>query len=215
MSSNRAQLCSLAWAEESWVTRSLEIVVRFAGASLCRGLFVSMKIAHNRVVRSGCDDGHLNLPVTAMSSCPVAGVATTSRERCPRWGARVGADLHGNGRMTESPELRAESADLRVLTLVTGRELRLRACLSDGFRSRMGEAHERSELALDGLRETSVIVRRWFGERASPRTTQVPSSQSSRWPTAALPRCSSPWWPRISARDRPPLPDAPGLDVSM
>ena len=52
--------------------------------------------------------------------------------------------------MTESPELRVESADLRVLTLVTGRELRLRACLSDGFRSRMGEAHERSELALDG-----------------------------------------------------------------
>jgi hypothetical protein len=94
--------------------------------------------------------------------------------------------LHGNGRMTESPELRAESADLRLLTLVTGRELRLRACLSDGFRPRIGEAHERSGLALDGFRETSIIVRRWFGERASPRITQVPSSRSSRWPTAAL-----------------------------
>jgi hypothetical protein len=117
--------------------------------------------------------------------------------------------------MTESPELRAESADLRVLTLVTGRELRLRACVSDGFRSRIGEAHERSELALDGFRETSIIVRRWFGERASPRITQVPSSRSSRWPTAALLGCSSPWWPRISARDWPLLPDASGLDVSM
>jgi len=70
--------------------------------------------------------------------------------------------------MTESPELRAESADLRVLTLVTGRELRLRACPPDGFRSRMGEAHERSELALDGFRETSIIVRRWFGEPLLP-----------------------------------------------
>ena len=38
----------------------------------------------------------------------------------------------------------------------------------------MGEAHEHSELALDGFRETSIIVRRWFGERTSPRTTQVP-----------------------------------------
>jgi len=71
--------------------------------------------------------------------------------------------------MTMSPELRAESADLRVLTLVTGRELRLRACLPDGFRSRMGEAHERSELALDGFRETSVIVRPGLrGARLSP-----------------------------------------------
>src|SRR5689334_192572 len=43
--------------------------------------------------------------------------------------------------MTESPELRAESADLRVLTLVTGRDLRLRACPWDGFRSRMGVAN--------------------------------------------------------------------------
>jgi len=110
--------------------------------------------------------------------------------------------------MTESPELRAESADLRVLTLVTGRELRLRACLPDGFRSRMGEAHERSGLARDGFGETSVIVRRRFGERACPRTTQVPSSRSSRWPAAALLGCSPPWWPLISARDRPLLPDA-------
>jgi hypothetical protein len=77
MSCNRARLCSLTWAEESWVTRSLEVVARFAGAGLRRGLFVSMKIADNRVVRSGYDDGRLNLPVTAMSSCPAAGVATT------------------------------------------------------------------------------------------------------------------------------------------
>ena len=114
-------------------------------------------------------------------------------------------------------EAPAAPPSLQLPRLVPGNRARARprARLSDGFRSRVGEAHERSELALDGFRETSIIVRRWFGERTSPRTTQVPSSQSSRGPTAALLRCSSPWWPRISARDRPLLPDASVLDVSM
>jgi hypothetical protein len=134
MSSNRAQLCSLAWAEESWVTRSLEIVVRFAGASLCRGLFVSMKIAHNRVVRSGCDDGHLNLPVTAMSSCPVAGVATTSRERCPRWGARVAADRLARRRLRDQHLGHAEVSDLRARPTSGARSCR-EAVVSDGRRA--------------------------------------------------------------------------------
>jgi len=85
---------------------------------------------------------------------------------------------------------------------------RARASAASLSAGRVPLKDERSELALDGFRETSVNVRRRFGERACPRTTQVPSSRSSRWPAAALLRCSSPWWPRISARDRPLLPDA-------
>ena len=35
--------------------------------------------------------------------------------------------------------------------------------------SRVGEAHERSELVLDGFRETPIILGWWAGERTSPR----------------------------------------------
>jgi hypothetical protein len=79
MSSNRARLCFLTWVEESSVTRDLDLVARLAGSSLCRGLFVSTKIAHAGVVGSGCDDGRMHLPVTVMSSCPVADIPVTSR----------------------------------------------------------------------------------------------------------------------------------------
>ena len=71
------------------MTRGLEIVARFAGSSLCRALFVSMKFAHAGVVGSGCDNGQLNLLLTAMPSRPMAEVTTTSRECCLWWDAHV------------------------------------------------------------------------------------------------------------------------------
>ena len=141
---------------------------------------------------------------------PALGTSCSLREKSmwPR-PCRGSARQRPNDRVTGTPRGVGRSARAHPGNRVRASAASLSVCRTGpGSRPRMGEARERSGLALDGFRETSVIVRRWLGERACPRTAQVPSSRSPRWPAAALPRCSSPWWPRISVRDRPLLPDA-------
>ena len=79
------------------MTRDMDLVAPLAGSSLCRDLFVSTKIAHAGVVGSGCDEGRMHLPVTVMSSCPMADISVTSRGCCPWREPHVAADLLGRG----------------------------------------------------------------------------------------------------------------------
>jgi hypothetical protein len=78
MSSNRARLCFLTWVEESSVTRDLDLVARLAGSSLCRGLFVSTKIAHAGVVVTA------GPPTGAVTATPALPARTRAGRRPPK-----------------------------------------------------------------------------------------------------------------------------------